>query len=172
MKKIFTLQVVFLIFLISGLLSSQERLNQGKSEQTFDSVFTWRLIDEMNLSEQQQSSFLAKFKESRQIMKQQRQRRKEILEQLAELLKEKNTNTRLIEAKLAEMERAQEQAHERLKQIREEMKEILTPEQRARYLLTEERLSQEMVHALKRKMEERAGSGPGSHFWRREKVDR
>ncbi len=169
MKKGASRWLLIAFLLVAGFGFSQEETSREKAEKMFDSVFSWRLVEEMNLSEQQLASFLTKFKESREIMRAQRQRKKEILQQLAELLKEKNVSSRQIEARLEEIDRLQEETHQRLKQVREEIKNILTPEQRARFLLTEERLSQEMVRVLRNKMEGRPEPERRGRFFNRER---
>ncbi|MCM8768682.1 MAG: hypothetical protein NC911_03235 [Candidatus Omnitrophica bacterium] len=162
MKKKYNL-LVFVLVINSQFVFSQQAAEKEKAEKMFDSVVTRRLTEEMHLSEQQLASFLSKYQESRNIIRQQRERKKEILTQLESLLQDKNTPERQIIAKLEEIDRLQEETQERMKRIREEMKIILTPEQRARFYLIEERLAREMVHALKAKIGEQPAEG---RFWR------
>lgn len=155
-KKVVVLGFLITFASIGFSLSAQpgEPGTRPKSEKMFETMLVWRLVDELQLSEEQMPKFLAKFQEERKLGREQGEKRKQILAELGELVA-KDAPAKDLTAKLAALEKSETEFQDKLKKITTEIKSILTPQQQAKYVLTREKVGQDLMRSLRTRVEEK-----------------
>lgn len=159
--------VVFLalVAFVSGSFrlpaQTEDPEKREKSEKMFETMLVWRIVDELQLSEEQMAKFMVKFREDRDLMKEQRTKKKKMLDELKELV-EKKAPAKDLNAKLDGLEKLQAESLDKLKKITADMRKILTPEQQAKFVLAKEKVEQDMMKSLRERMEKRRQERPES----------
>jgi len=142
-------------FLLSAAVGwgAEEPAGQGeRAARTLESVMVRRITEELKLTDEQLAKFRPVYQESREVMKAQRRKRRDALEDLRALLRKDDCTTKELEAKLDELDQIHNTSLEAHRKAAAELKNILTVEQRAKFVLAEERIAQDIMKALKNKM--------------------
>lgn len=123
----------------------------GKRSELLETLYIWKLVDRLNLSEEQLVKFLPKWKEEKELRKRHQLERKERVKELESLIKSEDPEIEeKLADKLAELEKWESDSQERQKEIREGMKNILTIKQRALLLVSRERFGKDIREILRK----------------------
>lgn len=109
-----------------------------------------RLIDELRLSEEQITKFFPKLNELKETREQFNQQRRELIDELADLLAKGKKSIEQINAKLDKLFNLEEEFHKRETVLRKELRKILTPEQQIRFILFQTRFDDELRQMIQR----------------------
>ena len=129
--------------------------DREKAMKMMETVIYWRMVDGLNLTEDQTARFTPKFREIRDCLKQQKEYRMKVTADLKDLLKKEKTPEKEIEAKINDLEKHQDEAIEKMQKLRADMRKILTPEQQAKFVIAQENVAREITERLRNKVNER-----------------
>lgn len=156
-----TLLLGLLFFTANAGLFAEEQLSKEraskyeKASKMLETITLWKLVDGLKLTEEQLVKFLPKYRESKDLKKECREKRKKVVEELKELLQAKRVSARKIEAKLTQLEKMEDEQWQKSKALQKELKTVLTPEQQARFILLQKQIGKEMMQQLRKRMGER-----------------
>lgn len=149
---------VFVLFLSAGLVSAQEpvsqRLKKEKAAQFIEDFRLTRIINTLELSEEQLARFHPKWRGQRELRESWMKERREIVAELREFLEAKRVSSRKLRVVLEQLDRAQEDFETKQKALKAEIDEILTIEQRAKWIVLQGQINKE-IRRLVRGLRER-----------------
>lgn len=145
-------------------LSEERTSKREKASKMLETVTLWKIVDGLKLSEEQLTKFLPRYRESKDLKKEYQEKRRKIVEELKELLQEKEVSAKKIESKLAQLEKAEDEFREKNKAIQKEIKKFLTPEQQAKFILLQRQIGREMMQQLRKRMKGRRQPREKKHF--------
>ena len=161
-----TLLLGFLLFTANAGLFAEEQLSKErtskreKASKMLETITLWKLVDGLKLTEEQLVKFLPKYKEGKDLKKEYQEKRKNVVEELKELLQAEKISARKVEAKLTQLEKMEDEQWQKNKALQKELKTILTPEQQARFILLQKQIGKEIMQQLRKRMGERRGERP------------
>lgn len=129
------LSLIFLLFVCSlycqemPVPQMQKMMTRGMENEAL-----LRLINELEITDQQLPQFISKFREMADLFRHQRENRDKIIQQLERLISGKESDEK-IENKISELENYCDRAYEDFKKFRNDMKVILNPQQQAKFIL-------------------------------------
>jgi Spy/CpxP family protein refolding chaperone len=188
MKKFLILfSVILFVLFAQGLVSAQPqgrrewgegpeiRKERGEGHQRgakmVETLRIWKMVDSLNLSEEQLAKFLPKLKEEKELRREYGEERKRNLENLRELLIEEEVSEKEIKAQLKELEEIDSEFQEETKALREEVKKLLNTRQQAQFYIANEEFQKELRHLLggmkRMRGRERGPHGPGERMQER-----
>ncbi len=135
------MKVLVLIFamIVCAVHSQEMRMPQMQKMQSMmmknmENDALLRMINELEITDEQMPQFISKFREMANLFRQQRENRDKIIEQLQKLISGQESDEK-IGAKIAELERYSDRAYDDFKKFRNDMKTILKPEQQIKFFL-------------------------------------
>lgn len=93
-----------------------------------------RMINELEITDEQMPSFILKFREMAEMFRQQKEDRDKIIDELRRMISKQEPKEK-IESKITELEKYYDRMYEDFKKFRSDIKKILTPEQMMNFLL-------------------------------------
>ena len=133
--------------------SAEEREEKKeKAGKMLETITLWKIVEGLKLTEEQLTKFMPKYRESGDLKKEYQEKRKKVGEELKDLLQEKKVSATKIEAKLAQLDKLEEEQWQKNKALQKELKGILTPEQQAKFILLRGQIGREMMQQLRERM--------------------
>ncbi len=107
----------------TGLFAEEQRsrertLKREKAGKMLETITLWKLVDGLKLSEEQLVKFLPKYREGKDLKKEYQEKRKKVVEELKDLLQAKGVSARRIEAKLTQLEKAEDEQRQKVSPCR------------------------------------------------------
>ncbi|MCM8763985.1 MAG: hypothetical protein NC830_01265 [Candidatus Omnitrophica bacterium] len=93
-----------------------------------------RMLNELEITDEQMPVFIKKFREMVDLIRQQKEHRDRIAEQLRKMISSRDSGEKL-EEKIVEFEKFSDRAHDDFRKFCDDMKKILKPEQQVKFLL-------------------------------------
>ncbi len=119
-----------------------------RGERIIEALLIWRLVDELNLSEQQIARIFPQIKALKEIRLELGRRKAQLQEELRALLQQQPRNRDQIRAKIAELEQLRVQIEQRRQLALREIQSVLTVEQQARFVLIQETFEAQTIRML------------------------
>lgn len=140
-----------------------EIVEKGKKRlELAELIVLWRMVRELDLDEEQTLKILPRWRKLQEAKENYLKKRRELVKELRELVEE-GASPEKIGKKVEEIEKLKENLGKKREKIREEIKNILTPQQRAKYLIFEERVGEKLkktMERLREVMKRRMRTGP------------
>jgi len=94
-----------------------------------------RMINELEITDEQLPVFISKFREMAQAIRQQKETQSRIAEEIRSLIDREASPSTTIEEKISEFEKTIDKNYENMKNFRQDLKKILTSRQQAKFVL-------------------------------------
>ncbi|MCK4243996.1 MAG: hypothetical protein KAX20_00025 [Candidatus Omnitrophica bacterium] len=134
-------------------MSAEEKEERReKAGKMLETITLWKIVDRLKLTEEQLTKFLPKYRETKDLKKEYREKRKKVVEELKDLLQEKKVSAKKIESKLAQLDKLEEEQWQENKALQKELRGILTPEQQAKFIFLQRQIGREMMQQLRKRM--------------------
>lgn len=165
MKKLKLSGMFFLIFILTAQAVYAQRPparpfpEEGKRERLREEIETmkmWKMLDVLDLSQEQSDKFLPVWKEMQKAQKDFREKREDLLKSLESVLGEEKPAEGKIRDILGQLEKERSRFDEVQQRFRQKAQEVLTLEQQAKLLLFEDRFEKRMMEII-RQYRERKG---------------
>lgn len=121
---------------------------RGRAERVLEALLVWRLVDELDLSEEQVCRVFPPLRALKHARLRFGQRRAELHREIRWLLAERPVDRERLDAKVRELRAAQEEFRHRRTQALEQIRAALNAEQRARFALIQDAFERETLSLL------------------------
>ncbi len=131
---------------------------EGKRErlrQEIETMRMWKMLEVLNLSQEQSDKFLPAYRELQNRQKDFREKREDLLRALELTLGEEKPDEAKIKDIFGQLEKERLQLEEVQRKFREKAEEILTLEQQAKLMLFEDRFEKKMMEIIRQYREKR-----------------
>lgn len=142
------LAAVAAVLVSSGLAAAQRPAGPERAERVLEALLVWRLVDELELSDEQVCRVLPALRALKHARLAFGQRRAELHREIRALLRERPVDRERVEAKVRELQAAQREFQQRRGEALERIRAALTPEQRARFALIQDTFERETLSLL------------------------
>jgi Spy/CpxP family protein refolding chaperone len=132
---------------------------QERMREKIETTRTWKLIDYLDLSEEQSEKFLPALKKLREKEKELFEKKRELFERLNFLIEEEKSNPDKIKETLLRLEENRKKMQEERELFLLKAKDVLTLTQQAKLVLFEEKFEQRMKEIINEVKERRKGKG-------------
>lgn len=119
-----------------------------RSERVIEALLIWRLVDELNLTDQQIARIFPRIKALKELRIELGMRKVLLQRELRALLRQEPRDEELIRAKIAELDQLRQRVEQQRQRILQEIHAVLTTEQRARFALIQETFEAETIRTL------------------------
>lgn len=119
-----------------------------RSERIIEALLIWRLVDELNLSEQQVARIFPRIRALKELRIELGRRKVTLHRELRELMQQQPRSEEEIQARINELEQLRAQIERRRERILREINAVLTVEQRAQFALIAETFEAETIRLL------------------------
>ncbi len=160
MRRIFKIiPIIVPLFLFLGLLFAigAQTGNPGTGEQSrsnielskedipriFEVIRIWKLVDDLELNEDQLLAFLPKFKEMEELRRKYYRDRHDSIKKMSKLLETNPTENQLKSA-IDEFTKAEADFYQRYRKIRDSINSVLTIKQQAKFVVFEDKYRDDM----------------------------
>lgn len=148
MRKLITLIFLGIIISFAQPLNPEfdrpPRAKERAPRQLIETLRKVRLIEELNLTDEQSIKFFPKLNEIREAKEDLNQNRKILTDELMDLLDKDKRSSDQINAKLDKLFKLEDDFNKKETALKKEIRKILNPEQQARLILFQLRFDQEM----------------------------
>lgn len=151
MKGLVSLGLV-LVLLSAGIVAEGHGpppLEEREPRKLIETVYIWRMTEELDLSEEQISQFFPKLKRLENAEREHSQKIAKAMEELDELLKTDKPSTSALQGKMKELEEIDNQFQQQRIKLQDEIRSVLSVEQQAKLLVFRHRFHREMREILK-----------------------
>ena len=124
------------------------RPRDPRTERVIEALLVWRLVDELNLSDDQIARIFPRIKALKELRIGLGIRKVVLQRELRALLREQPPNEEAIRAKVAELDQLRARVEQQRERILQEISAVLTLEQRARFALIQETFEAETIRTL------------------------
>ena len=162
MRKLITLIFLGLIISFTQPLNPDfdrpPRTKERAPRQLIETLRKVRLIEELNLTDEQSIKFFPKLNEIREAKEELNQNRKIMIDELMDLLEKDKKSSDQINVKLDKLFKLEEEFNKKETALKKEIRKILKPEQQARLILFQLRFDKEMremIQGVKEMRQER-----------------
>ena len=124
------------------------RPRDPRTERVIEALLVWRLVDELNLSDDQIARIFPRIKALKELRIGLGIRKVVLQRELRALLREQPPNEEAIRAKVAELDQLRARVEQQRERILQEIAAVLTLEQRARFALIQETFEAETIRTL------------------------
>ncbi|MGB9641951.1 MAG: hypothetical protein ACP5JO_01335 [Candidatus Ratteibacteria bacterium] len=107
-----------------------------------------RMINELEIADEQMPQFISKFREMAEFIRQQRESREKIVTELRRML-ETQTSLKNIDEKTAEIEKIYQTNFENLQKLKKDILKLLTPEQQIKLLMIFEDIAEALSNTAR-----------------------
>jgi len=142
------LGLVAVLVVAAASAAAPQRLSAGRAERVLEALLVWRLVDELDLSEEQVCRVFPSLRALKHARLQFGQRRADLHREIRALLAERPVDRDRVEAKLRELRAAQEEFRQRRAEALDRIRAALTAEQRARFALIQDSFERETLSVL------------------------
>lgn len=147
-RRVFLAAMVVALLALPALGQAPTPLPDERVGRIIEALLIWRLVDELELTDQQIARLFPRIKALKEI-RLELGRRKRVLEaDLRQLLRQRPTNQEAIRLKLAELNDLRAEIERRRQQVLRQIGAILTIEQQAKFALIAERFEAETLRLL------------------------
>ena len=174
MKKLLMFFFAFLLLIFARDLAGagerggwgREGKGRGKGErrgaEMVETLRIWKMVDSLDLSEEQLIKLLPKLKEEKELRKEYGKARREALEGLGELLEEdeEEVSEKEIKAQLKELEGIDSEFQGKTRALKDQIKKLLSVRQQAQFYIASQEFQKELRHMLG-EMKRMRGPGEG-----------
>ena len=162
MRKSITLVLLGIIICIAQPLNPDfdrpPRTEERAPRQLIETLRKVRLIEELNLTDEQSIKFFPKLNEIREAKEELNHNRKIMIDKLMDLLEKDKKSSDQINVKLDKLFKLEEEFNKKETALKKEIRKILNPEQQARLILFQLRFDKEMremIQGIKEMRQER-----------------
>jgi Spy/CpxP family protein refolding chaperone len=124
------------------------RPRDPRTERVIEALLVWRLVDELNLSDDQIARIFPRIKALKELRIGLGIRKVVLQRELRALLREQPPNEEAIRARVAELDQLRARVEQQRERILQEIAAVLTLEQRARFALIQETFEAETIRTL------------------------
>jgi len=124
------------------------RPRDPRTERVIEALLIWRLVDELNLSDEQIARIFPRIKALKELRIGLGIRKVVLQRELRALLREQPPNEEAIRARVAELDQLRARVEQQRERILQEIAAVLTLEQRARFALIQETFEAETIRTL------------------------
>ncbi len=153
MKKLITLIFLGVIISFAQPLNPEfdrpPRTKERAPRQLIETLRKVRLIEELNLTDEQSIKFFPKLNEIREAKEDFNHNRKILIDELMDLLEKDKKSSDQINAKLDKLFKLEDDFNKKETALKKEIRKILNPEQQARLILFQLRFDQEMREMIR-----------------------
>lgn len=139
--------VAAVVLAAAGPVAAQ-RLEAARAERVMEALLVWRLVDELDLSQEQVCRILPPLRALKQARLTFGRRRMELVREIRTLLREQPADRGRVEAKIRELQAARQEFHRRRGEALGQIRAALTSEQRVRFALIQEAFDRETLSLL------------------------
>lgn len=139
--------VAAVVLAAAGPVAAQ-RLEAARAERVMEALLVWRLVDELDLSQEQVCRILPPLRALKQARLTFGRRRMELVREIRTLLREQPADRGRVEAKIRELQAARQEFHRRRGEALGQIRAALTSEQRVRFALIQEAFERETLSLL------------------------
>lgn len=143
-----------LLFLAAVLILSLPAVGQAppprdpRTERIIEALLIWRLVDELNLTDQQIARIFPRIKALKELRLELGRRKVDLQRELRVLLQQQPRDEDQIRAKIADLEQLRAQIERQRHRILREMHTALAIEQQARFVLIQETFEADTIRML------------------------
>lgn len=120
----------------------------ARAERIIEALLVWRLVDELNLNEQQIARIFPRIKALKELRIELGRRKITLMRELRDLMQQQPRNEAEIQARITELDQLRGQVEFRRQGILREINTALTLEQRAQFALISETFEAETIRML------------------------
>lgn len=124
------------------------RPRDPRTERVIEALLIWRLVDELNLTDEQVARIFPRIKALKELRIGLGIRKVMLQRELRALLREQPPNEEAIRGKVAELDQLRARVEQQRERILQEIAAVLTLEQRARFALIHETFEAETIRTL------------------------
>ena len=124
------------------------RPRDPRTERVIEALLIWRLVDELNLTDEQVARIFPRIKALKELRIGLGIRKVMLQRELRALLREQPPNEEAIRGKVAELDQLRARVEQQRERILQEIAAVLTLEQRARFALIQETFEAETIRTL------------------------
>lgn len=141
---------LILISLVSGAIAQPgQEFSPERREMRIRMLRTWRLIEELDLTEEQSTKFFPIMNRFDDKEREINQKRRRIMVELREVLSRDNASEKEIKEKIAALRNGEQERHSNRDKFYEDVAKVLSVSQQARLLLFEERFQREVREIIR-----------------------
>lgn len=119
-----------------------------RAERIIEALLIWRLVDELNLTDQQIARIFPRIKELKEIRIELGREKVRLQAELRALLQQRPRNDDEIRAKIGELEQLRDRIERRRQRVLRDINAALTVEQRAKFAFIQETFEAETIRLL------------------------
>lgn len=119
-----------------------------RAERVIEALLIWRLVDELNLTDQQIARILPRIKDLKDLRLDLGRAKVRLQRDLRDLLAQQPRDENAIRAKVAELEQLRDQIDRRRQRLLREIAAALTIEQRAKFVLIQDTFEADTIRLL------------------------
>ncbi len=119
-----------------------------RAERVIEALLIWRLVDELNLTDQQIARIFPRIKDLKDLRLDLGREKVRLQRDLRDLLAQQPRDENAIRAKVAELEQLRDQIDRRRQRLLREIAAALTIEQRAKFVLIQDTFEADMIRLL------------------------
>lgn len=136
------------VVLVAAGSAVAQRPKAERAERVMEALLVWRLVDELDLSQEQVCRILPPLRALKQARLTFGRKRMELVREIRALLQEQPAHRERVQAKVRELEAARQEFHRRRGEALEQIRSALTSEQRVRFALIQEAFERETLSLL------------------------
>lgn len=143
-----TLLVLAAVIALTIPVTAGRGPRDARAERIIEALLVWRLVDELNLSEQQIARIFPRIRALKELRIELGRRKIMLQRELRELMQQQPRNDAEIQARISELEQLRAQIQLRREGILRDINAALTLEQRAQFALIAETFEAETIRML------------------------
>lgn len=137
-----------LVLSLPALAQPQRPRRDARSERIIEAMLIWRLVDELNLTDQQIARIFPRIKALKEVRIELGIRKVILQRELRALLGQQPRDEDAVRAKIAELDQLRQRVEQQRQRILREIHAALTVEQQARFALIQETFEAETIRTL------------------------
>lgn len=148
LRRLVMIFMVALLALPLPALGQPTPLPDVRAQRIIEALLIWRMVDELNLTEQQIARLFPRIRALKEIRLGLGRRKVELQRELRALLRERPRNEDAIRSKLTELDGLRRETEQRRQRVLGQIRNVLTLEQQARFAFIQERFEAETLRLL------------------------
>jgi Spy/CpxP family protein refolding chaperone len=148
MRRRAVLALIGVVLLAVPVLAQTTPLPEERVGRIIEALLVWRLVDELDLTEQQIARLFPRIKQLKELRLELGRRKRALEVELRQALAQRPPDQETIKIKVAQLQALRAEVGQRRQRILRQIQTILTVEQQARFVLIAERFEAETLRLL------------------------
>lgn len=142
-----------IVVFVGGVMTAQGHgpppRDEREPRKLIETVYIWRMTEELDLSEEQISKFFPKLKRLENAEREHSQKTAKAIGELDEILKSDKPSTADLKKKMEELELLEKEFEKKRAKLKDEMRDVLSVEQQAKLIVFRHRFHKEMRKVIR-----------------------